>query len=698
MNKVSSITDAEIPLIEEQVDTGLSQLLENYRPNYIPGGDKKDDLMGRFTLNPNRPLPEFDHPYAKAFEAQDDFNESRAVYALVCDPNMPVRIQTITEMTAAVHPNLVSILGAGTVNCSHLGESRMVIFFERPRGQPLTDFIKKGTRMHEHKVIDFVLNPAVKALQSLQEKKVSHGHIHPGNFYLSDTSQLGDYVSAPSGTMNHYLYEPLERMMAEPLGRGMASEKSDVYSLGMLAFELMYGLEKFKSIPKETLIERFIQHGTYHMLATNREFSDTFQDFFRGIFNENPSERWGIEELTQWVNGKRFNMIAPSAPKEAARPLVFVSENFFGRRILAHALHAHWREAIKEIRNLKIDRWCEASLHRPELAEKLERTLRLAGMGSTDAQVSDMLTRVICILDPTAPLRTQALSLRPAAIGPMLADIVQHNGPELAQLLALIENDMGNFWSEQSESNKTPEMSKIIWRLQRVRPYLKNKDMGFGLERVLYDLNPSLCCQSEILKPYHVTTSLDALKTLDALAPKLAATTSFVDRHLAAFVASKADFGKEIRLSELEAVPELASNQELVIIKMLAKAQQKHAKLQLVGLSAWVAMRVEQMIDTIHNRLIRKRLKLQLKKQALTGNLFEVLATIMNVDVTERDLDGFANAIALHQFNYDRIERLKNEDILEFLAKRTGGKLAMSISYIALAITGYITFTDMFGI
>jgi hypothetical protein len=699
MQTSATTQDNELALLEEQVDTGLAALLENYRSNYTPGGsEKKDDLLTRFTLLPGRPLPEFDHPYAKAYEAKDDFNEARQIYGLVCDPTMPIRSQPIADMTAVIHPNLVSLLGAGAVNCSHLNESRYVIFLERPRGYPLLELIKKGTRLHEHKVIDNVLQPAVRALVLMREKKVSHGHLFPGNLFLSDNSQLGEFFSAPSGTLGHYIYEPLERMMADPLGRGLPNEKSDVYSLGMVAFELIYGLEKFKSIPRETLIERFIQYGSYYVLAANRDFSDTFQDFFRGIFNDNPAERWGLDELSQWINGKRFNMIAPSAPKEASRPLLFVNENFFARRLLANALHRHWRAALKEIHNLKIDRWCEASLHRAELAEKLDRILRIAGQGSTDAQLSEMMSRVICVLDPTAPIRTQALTLRPPGIGPMLASLVQHQGTELSQLISIIETDMGNFWSEQSEGNKTPEMSKIIWRLQRVRPYIKNKAMGFGLERLLYDLNPSLCCQSPLLKPYHVNTANDALKTLDAIAKQMGPEASFADRHLAAFIASKLEMNRETRLSELEAVPILAQNQELVVLKMLAKAQQKNSKLQLVGLCGWAGMRIEKMIDTIHNRIIRKRLKLQLRKLALTGNLFEIMAALMNEDVTERDGNGFANAIALHQINHERIERLRNDDILEYLSKRSGGKMAMMICYFALTITSYITLTNIFNI
>ncbi|MFZ8404104.1 hypothetical protein ACO1MF_13795, partial [Staphylococcus aureus] len=79
-------------------DTGLVPMLAAYRANYTPGGDVKDDLLGRFTLYPNRPLPQFDHAFAKGYEARDDFNHARHVYAMVCDNKLPYRHQALGEL------------------------------------------------------------------------------------------------------------------------------------------------------------------------------------------------------------------------------------------------------------------------------------------------------------------------------------------------------------------------------------------------------------------------------------------------------------------------------------------------------------------------------------------------------------------------------------------------------------------------
>jgi hypothetical protein len=682
-------------LIEEQVDTGLQQLLEHYRPAFSLAGERRDTLNQRFTLYPGKPLPEFSHAYAKAFEAADSQNDEREIYAMVCENTLPYRQHAVNALIGQSSPTMTTLLGAGVVQCSQIGEARMVLFFERPQGTRLSDMLASHGRIHEHRVLDNVLHPAVKALKRMAELNIGHGNIQPSNFFVSDEPTLGECVSAPCDSLLPYLYEPPERIVADPLGRGEANEKSDCYALGVLAYEMIYGLDKLKTYSQEDFVRLSLELGTYHVFAHNREFSDTFQDFFRGVFTDNPTERWGYDQLRQWLGGKRFNMIAPSPPKEAGRPLSFLGKNYFGGRVLANEFHNNWRESVKEIKSLKLDRWCDMSLHRPEMAERIERALRIAGDASTERHTNDMMTRVISVLDPTGPLRGMLVNVRPDGIGTMLSTLVNdQQSPELSQLLAFIETDVSNYWSELADFNKAYDTG-TLWKLSRVRPFLKNRALGFGLERVLYDLNPSLPCQSDLLKQYYITSAIDALKTLDALAKNLAPDTSFMDRHLAAFIASKIDIGKEVRLLDLSTIPALADNPELVVMKILAKAQQKHERLNLVGLSTWAAMRIEKMLDEIHNRVVRRQTKLQLRKLASSGSLSDVLGAVVNRDMALRDHDGFARAIALHHINHHKIRRFQNPKLIEKKANDFGGRMASMIAMVIFTITLLFTINDL---
>ncbi|MEJ0009644.1 MAG: hypothetical protein WDN72_03405 [Alphaproteobacteria bacterium] len=211
--------------------------------------------------------------------------------------------------------------------------------------------------------------------------------------------------------------------------------------------------------------------------------SDSFTDFFRGVLNDNPGERWGLEQLAQWLSGKRFNMIAPAAPKETTRPIAFAGENYFGGRLLANAFHRQWDDAVKDVKSMRLDRWCEMSLHRPEMSERVERALRIAGEASTEKHVSDMMTRIIAIFDPVGPIRTRSLALRPDGIGPLLAWLVREDlQGEMNELVTVIDTDVANYWADLSEFAKSaPENSQTLWRPAARAPVPQAQDVRLRL-------------------------------------------------------------------------------------------------------------------------------------------------------------------------------------------------------------------------
>ena len=688
--------DAQV-LIEEQVDSGLKSLLEGYRSPFGSGQERRDELNKHLILHAERPIPRLSHSYAQAYAAEDLHNAERQIYALVFEAGIPHRAQAIQELTGFAHPNLSYLHGAGTVFCSHLGEARMVAFVDMPEGNTLADYLNTQGRMHPNVVKEKLLIPMGQALTALRERKTCHGNLRPEIIYMGDTLLLGECISAPCGTLSHYLYEPPERRQCQPLARGETTEKTDLYALGVMVFDLMYGLDKQRDMGEQEFTRLSMDVGCYHAFAGTREFPDVYTDFFRGVFNDNPNERWGVDHLLQWLDGKRFNMIAPATAKEASRPFLFQGENIFNRRVLAYQFHRHWRETVKDIKHMKLDRWADMSLHKPEMAERIERTLRIAGDASTEKHVNDMMSRILSILDPCGPIRGVNITLRPDGIGPLMAQLMAEGNSELNTLMNFIETDISNFWSELDDYNKA-EQNTVLWKLQRVRTYMKSRAFGFGPERLLYDLNPSLACQSPLLKSLHIMNPNDALKALDGLAKQLAPDTSFMDRHLAAFVASRSDISKEIRLLDLSTIPALADNPELVVLKILAKAQARNERLVLVGLSTWAAMRVEKMLDEIHNRTIRREMKQQLRALASTGSLNDVLSAVVNRDMALQDHEGFAKAIAIFQLNQAKIEKLRNPRLIDKQASDLGGKLASTISNFVLLITGCFVFGRLLGL
>ncbi len=53
-------------------------------------------LNDRFEIDPAQPLPDFDSPSAKAYACKD--GGSTDVFALVCDPKVPLRVEAINGL------------------------------------------------------------------------------------------------------------------------------------------------------------------------------------------------------------------------------------------------------------------------------------------------------------------------------------------------------------------------------------------------------------------------------------------------------------------------------------------------------------------------------------------------------------------------------------------------------------------------
>lgn len=667
---------------KQSKESGLLDFLGTYKPQPFHGGQAPDTLQDRLRLLIQQPLPDLGHQLATAYAATDSANNGRSVYALVLDRAMPYRLKIAEVFSNINHPNIQPLLGYGTVLLSSTNQWHQVLFLERLNGPRASDLRAAGKKMHEHQVIDRILSPMLRALIQYRDKGLIHGSINLHTIIMGEETTLMESASSPCAYFQDYLYEPLERIMADQCARGVADQCADVYAVAIVAFELIYGIDHLRKLSREEFVDRALEIGTYHLFSQNIDLSDNMADFFRGAMSENIEERWDIEHLQQWLGGKRYNMIVPPTPRDATRPLQFMGKDFFSKRALAHAFHKNWRTTMKEIRDIRLDRWFEMSMHQPDMADRVERVLRIGGSGSSEKINTDMLTRLISLLDPIGPIRTPHYSLRPEGIGIALADLFRSGlPPETHEVTDLIDFDTPNYWGYLTEHTKSPELSQALWLLQRVKTFLKIRGLGFGIERVLYELNPNLPCQSETIKSFNALTIKETLGAMDAVAVTHGKDSSLVDRHIIAFLACKLDIGKEIKIQDVAMLDELAGNQELIAIRILGRAQQKNDKEKYVGLASWAALRVEIMLIHIHNRTLRAKLISKLRPAAASGDMNEVLSILVNREIIQADQQGFARALAQHKQNQRMINDLRNPKLLQRLSLVLGSRISSVVGY-----------------
>jgi hypothetical protein len=665
---------------------------------YVPSETLKlerDMLAGRYRLLMGQPLPDLGSPVAKAYAVSDTRDPNAQLYALVFDNEMPLRQKNIDFLKEFRHPNMVSLPAAGMADISILSEARFVAVMERPSGKSISKLLEEENGPFPQDVLtQQVLRPLVEILKKFSRAGISHNRINLDNIYwTSNGILLGECVSEPSGFSQDFLFEPVERILTSPLAKADYSISSDCYAVAVLVLHLALGFKPFANARKEEFVENLLLKGSYSIMVLQWDFSDILQDFFRGLLNDGRRERWDPDSMDNWLSGRRFNFVLPSQPNEASRGFDLMGQIYYNRKAVANTLFNHWQDARAVLADTKLGRWVETSVHKPEIGELI---IRVAHTASSDARHerhnSDALARTLILLDPTGPIRMKELAVMVDGIGYLFANAYLTGKQEIVRLIVqMLEGDLPWFWQEQQGGTGSADYSAALWKLQRVRSYMRINAPGFGIERCIYELHPGLACQSRLVKRYHATTLRELLLALDALAQQKAGEEEFMDRHIAGFIAAKLDIGKEVKIGELEVIPKLGSHAGLIGLRMLIRAQAKADDVPLRGLCYWAAVSLLPLIGDIHKRSIREKLEKELLEAASTGTLKNIAMLLLDPEVFIADYNGFLKVSMEYHQRKTQITELKNNTLLMRHSRIAGRGIAQTVAYGVALLAVYYT-------
>ncbi len=652
----------------------------------------ENTLTGRFTLLPEHDIPDLDTKTAKACVVKDHRTDADDCYALICDQGLPSRIQAAIDAKKAEHKHMLPVLAHGAVNISTLNECRYVYIFPRPKGVKLVDLIAPKSAISEKFIIKEIILPFTQIIHALSEQDVCHGKIHPDNVFYDEGAKhkvtLGECFSEPAGYAQSFYYEPIERMIAHPLGKGESDEKVDYFALGILVMHTLLGFNPMQHLSREEYIEKCLTNGMYNTIVGNREFSGMTEDLLKGLLADDPDERWGYAHLVKWLGGKKYNLLRPTPPREAPRPYTFLDKPYFNRKHLCHQFHQHWGKAKSELRDKKVQRWVELSVQEPDIAKTLTRIVELTGgeTGRLPTDDDDLVTKSITLLDPTGPFRLHTLSTHLSGIGPVLASAFRDNNKALQHLvLRIIESDVIGTWSELNKTLPGFHNADIVWRIEKRRHTFQLTTLGYGLERILYDFNLSMPCMSPIVSRHYVTTMKELMYSLDSQPADVMKNQDPVDRHIAAFICSRLNVFKEIK-SDLDIFPHYKGKMILKYLVLLAATHRKIGEPPLPNLCGWIAERCKPLIDQLNSRSLQKDVRIELDKLAAKGNITDIMKLIINKDVISKDQEGLLQATGRYLKNAKKIKELNIRGTQEERARNIGYKLAQTISFGILTI------------
>jgi len=684
-----------LPPVDMESPTDMARLEEENQSHRVSARGPVV-LHDRYLVDTGTPLSAFDSPSAKAFSVEDRRDLGREMFGLVCSADLPTRIDTMRHLKRDYQAGLIPFEDWDVVFWPPWGQNTLIAIFEQPLGgRVLNRLAHKDARITEYDVPRRLVEPLITPIQDLSDNNQTHRAIRSDNLFFMDEDMteivLGEHVTSPPGYDQPLMYEPLERAMTSPEGRGIGSSRDDIFALGVTIGIFVLGYNPLEKMKDEEQILRRLEQGSYATIFGDARVPLPLMEPLRGMVNDDPELRWDFEEIANWLVGERTGSTKKKAFVKAETPFSFKGQSYFNPKTLALHFCNHVTEAARAIRDDAFLTWVSRGLAEKEKANAINSTILAAQFHKEGYQGSDdyVVTKVAAILDPAAPLRYKGFSLMPDGYGTFVAIQAIRNGNyEIA--VDLLSHDIPALWLSHQQP-PFPGAATLTKEFAKLKSYLSIDAPGYGIERLLYEVSPGLPCQSPVLDKNCVITIKHLLPALDVVANHTDTQKSPIDRHVAAFIGARFDQDIQPHLKALASPKEDTS--VVGMVSLLAFLQWKLKISSMLGLSSWVGGLLGPAINSYHNRGTRTDIEKNIPALVRKGSLPELFDLIDNAERRQDDRDGYAEAqkewLAAHE-EIEDIEGSGDERLTK--AERTGQQAAAMISIVTAMTTVTVLF------
>ncbi len=236
----------------------------------------------------------------------------------------------LSVLTRLRHPNLVRILDCGTLR--EKGEPFLVEEYVEGRS------VLEATRGWESREIINLLVELCRAIRYLHGRDVLHSNLKPGNVMLTSDNGGGPGLKlldfGLAGCLRGYkpasIHGGLVYTAPEVILGQQPSVKSDLYSVGVIAYQLLTGRLPFEDEDQEYLIQKHLQGSADLRPVERLESGPGLAQILRGLLEKDPDRRPSstdeVIRLFSVASGRDFSSVV-----EPSREGYFSAPRFVGR-------------------------------------------------------------------------------------------------------------------------------------------------------------------------------------------------------------------------------------------------------------------------------------------------------------------------------------------------------------------------------
>ena len=235
------------------------------------------------------------------------------------DRNFVAKFRSEAQSAAGLeHPNIVNIYDVGSE------EGLYYIVMEYVEGITLKTYIEKKGQLSFKEAISIAIQVA-RGIESAHNKNIIHRDIKPQNIIISTEGKVkvtdfGIARAASSNTISSDVMGSVHYASPEQARNGFVDNRSDIYSLGIVMYEMVTGRVPFDG---DTTVAVAIQHLQEEMVIPSVYASNlpiSLEKIILKCAQKNPDRRYqSIEEL---LTDLRKSLLNPNEDFVVIAPLV----------------------------------------------------------------------------------------------------------------------------------------------------------------------------------------------------------------------------------------------------------------------------------------------------------------------------------------------------------------------------------------
>jgi hypothetical protein len=653
---------------------------------------------------PNQRIAKYDQGLVLAYEARlVDTSATGKYFAMVCERHLIPRASKGPSFAGVANPSLVRLVASGPIYWPPTQGERYIFVYEDNLGNPLMQNGKfNGLGLKHDLAMSAVIRPMVNVLLDLRDADLAHGAIRPSNMFDGGNQSLervvlGECLSTPPSYAQPVVFEPVERALCDPIAKSLPRQEDDLYAFGVSLAMILRSKDPLQGLNDEEIIRQKLEQGSYGAMTGKDRFTGAILELLRGLLYDDRAQRWAIEDVLSWLDGQRLSPKQAAKRKKASRPVHFNGERYFRPSLLAMDLNKNQAEAMQILDNGNLDQWIDRSLEDSMTRNRMDAAMEIVQEQSRGVGYWDkILCRIAIALDPDSPIRYKKLSLHPEGVAYAMAEafVLKH---DLSPFIDIVNLQIVSYWLN-SQQDVRVDVGSLVTKFDSCRAFLRQQNLGYGVERCLYFLNSECPCLSDKLTEFYVRTPEDLMQAFEEISASPRRPDMFLDRHIIAFLSVK-----ERKVVD-PFLPELNSQEYflkvMANIKCLATIQKRLQLGTFPGICSWVADILDPVYERFHDRELREKLKARVHKLKEGGDISKIAGLLDNPETIRRDMVAFRKAMQeYHDLREEHVKLSSKLDKPESFGKSTGREVAAVFSAMlsGVIIFGFIFFFLMNG-